>query len=164
MISPGVEEKLNRLLESQEEILKLQKQNAELLKSIADLNTKIASQAQTIDEQAETIAYLKKVIFGSKSEKSKNFNIPGQLSLFGDETPEDVEVEKEISSYKRKGAHKKKATNEEIYKNLPSEKRLIPVSPEDRICPNCNAEMEHLGQKFVRDEIEIKRSKFELVK
>ena len=155
MIPTGIEEKLNKLLESQEELLTLQKQNTEQLKTIADLNEKIASQAQTIAEQAETIAYLKKVIFGSKSEKSKNFNIPGQLSLFGDETPEDVEIEKEISSYKRKEPRKNKSTNEEIYKNLPSEKRLIPVSPEDRICPNCKGEMEHLGEKFVRDEIEI---------
>ena len=98
MIPTGIEEKLNQLLESQQELLQLQKQNSEQLKTIADLNAKIALQAQTIAEQAETIAYLKKTIFGSKSEKTKNFNIPGQLSLFGDETPEDVEIEKEITS------------------------------------------------------------------
>lgn len=107
MIPTGIEEKLNKLLESQEELLQLQMQNSEQLKTIADLNKKLALQAQTIAEQAETIAYLKKAIFGSKSEKSKNFNIPGQLSFFGDETLEDVEIEKEISSYKRKESRKR---------------------------------------------------------
>ena len=57
MIPTGIEEKLNQLLESQQELLQLQKQNSEQLKTIADLNAKIALQAQTIAEQAETIAY-----------------------------------------------------------------------------------------------------------
>ena len=101
-----ISEKLNKLLEMQETILKLSEQVSEQMKTISE-------QAQAIADRDETIAYLKKMIFGSKSEKSKNFDIPGQLSLFGEQdiTPEDREEKREVSGYTRTKQRKDKTTH-----------------------------------------------------
>jgi transposase len=154
-----ISEKLNKLLEMQETILKLSEQVSEQMKTISE-------QAQAIADRDETIAYLKKMIFGSKSEKSKNFDIPGQLSLFGEQdiTPEDREEKGEVSGYTRTKQRKDKTTHAEMYKNLPVKKRVIPATGEERICEYCGNEMEHLGEKFVRDEIEITPAKVVHVK
>jgi len=113
-----ISEKLDKLLEMQETIMKLSEQVSEQMKTISE-------QAQAIADRDETIAYLKKMIFGSKSEKSKNLVIPGQLSLFGEQdiTPEDREEKKEVSGYTRIKQRKDKTTHAEMYKNLPVEKK-----------------------------------------
>ena len=100
-----ISEKLNKLLEMQETILKLSEQVSEQMKTISE-------QAQAIADRDETIAYLKKMIFGSKSEKSKKFDIPGQLSLFDEQeiTPEDREETREVSGYTRTKQKKDKTT------------------------------------------------------
>ncbi len=162
--------KLDLLLNSQEMVLKLNQRISEQLDTITAQNKKIAEQAQTITEQTqtiadqtqtiadqkETIAGLKKMIFGIKSEKSKTLNIPGQLSFFPETDPDTVvDVKTKVTSYTRSSNKKKKATHDELYKNLPSEKRIIYVSDNDKICGFCGSEMVHLGEKFIRDEIEI---------
>lgn len=127
----------------------------------------ISEKDQMIADLKETIEYLKKMVFGRKSEKSKYYDMPGQFDIcdmFGVEKPADDnvierhETAKEISGYTRK-EKKKKSTYDEMYENLPAERVVIPVSDKGRICPNCGEEMEHLGEKYVRTEIEVTPAK-----
>ena len=158
-----IAEKLDKIDASMEFILKLQKDLSAQTEKVMELKLAMSEKDQTIADLKETVEYLKKMVFGRKSEKSRYYDIPGQLDMYdlfevekpvGDEVIERKETEKEVSGYKRK-EKKKKSTYDEIYENLPAEKVVIPVSEEDRKCPYCGEEMEHLGEKFVRTEIEV---------
>ena len=158
-----IAEKLDKIDESLELILKLQQDLSAQTERVMQLTLAMSEKDQMIADLKETIEYLKKMAFGRKSEKTKYFEIPGQLDMygmFGLETPADddyiehQETEKEVSGYTRK-EKKRKSTYDEMYENLPAEKVVIPVTDEDRKCPQCGEEMEHLGEKFVRTEIEV---------
>lgn len=162
-----IAEKLDKIDASMELILKLQQDLSAQTEKVMELTLAMSEKDQTIADLKETIEYLKKMVFGRKSEKSKYYDMPGQFDIydmFGVEKPADDDVieqhetEKEISGYTRK-EKKKKSTYDEMYENLPAEKVVIPVSDEDKVCPNCGEEMEHLGEKFVRTEIEVKPAK-----
>ena len=157
-------EKLDRIEDALNVIIALNKQIAAQSAQILDLSGKLAERDQTVADQKETIEYLEKMLYGRKSEKTKYLDIPGQLDIFDlpgmeqpekpEETDEERESEHTAITYTRK-KRKKKATSEELYRNLPSEKKVIPVSGKDRICPCCGEEMSHLGEKFARHEIGI---------
>ena len=128
MTNSEINGKLNHILEAQEEILSLNRKLSEQLDTISAQAEKIAEQNRMLAEKDETIAYLKKLIFGQKSERSKYVDIAGQMSFFNDAvTPEDQEIRKQVSSYSRSAGRKKKATHSEIYKDLPAVKKLIPA-------------------------------------
>ena len=170
-----ITEKLDKMSEAMETIMQLQdsissksdeisEQSKEIMRLtliIAERDKTILERDQAIADQKETIEYLKKMLYGRKSERSKYYEIPGQMDMYDlygieglNEDTENTETERRISGYTRR-EKKKKATYEEIYKNLPAEKVVIPVSGEDRKCPYCGEEMEHLGEKFVRHEIDV---------
>ena len=107
-----------------------------------ELTLAISEKDQMIADLKETIEYLKKMVFGRKSEKSKYYDMPGQFDIydmFGVEKPADDnvierhETAKEISGYTRK-EKKKKSTYDEMYEKLPAERVVIPVSDKGRIC------------------------------
>ena len=63
-------------------------------------------------------------------------------------------LEEAVGGYKRK-AKKPKATREEILAGLPVVEVPCTVPDEDRNCPYCNAPMEVIGKKVVREELRI---------
>ena len=71
-------------------------------------------------------------------------------------------LEEAVGGYKRK-AKKPKATREEILAGLPVVEVLCTVPDEDRNCPYCNAPMEVIGKKVVREELRIIPAKVERI-
>lgn len=71
-------------------------------------------------------------------------------------------LEEVVGDYKRK-AKKQKATREEILAGLPVIEVPCTVSDEDRNCPCCNAPMEVIGKKIVREEMRILSAKVERI-
>lgn len=47
---------------------------------------------------------------------------------------------------------KPKGTHEELFEGIPSRDEVIPLSEEQKTCPDCGAEMEIVGKGFVRKE------------
>ena len=145
----------------------------ELKDTIAQLNITISSQNETIKALSTTISslneqidYLKKKLYGSSSEKrSRESEIPGQMSLFDDIEAPAVEIEPEFMeiTYKRE-CKKSKPSLEEQFENLPvREVTVNTLSDEDKICPACGTEMAPIGREVIRTEIEFIPAKFEKV-
>ena len=163
-----------------EALIQLQKETIESLRQLVDSQRHTVEQMtksheeqtaqlnQTIANLNETVEYLKKKLFASSSEKTKKEAFPGQMDLFNEaEATADLSVpepalEEAVGGYKRK-AKKPKATREEILAGLPVVEVPCTVPDEDRNCPYCNAPMEVIGKKVVREELRIIPAKVERI-
>ena len=130
---------------------------AELKASIASLNALVESLKSdneylknNNDLLREENAYLKRKLFGVKSEK-----MPcsvEQLSLF-DEAEQECEPELlEEITYKR-AKKKQKGTLEIKLDNLKHVKEVYDIDEKDRICDICGTKMHRVGEEFVRHEV-----------
>lgn len=135
----------------------LRKTNAQLLEQTRELNQNVAN-------LTETIEYLKRKLFGKSREKAED---PNQLNFFNeaevtaDETSPEPSVE-EVKGYQRE--RKPKSSRKDSYDGLPAREVLCELSRKDRICPLCGEQMEVVGKKFVREELEIIPAKVQLVR
>jgi len=138
--------------------------SAELASTIAELKASIASLNALVeslksdneylknnnDLLREENAYLKRKLFGVKSEK-----MPcsvEQLSLF-DEAEQECEPELlEEITYKR-AKKKQKGTLEIKLDNLKHVKEVYDIDEKDRICDICGTKMHRVGEEFVRHEV-----------
>ena len=123
MTDSQIAEKLDKLNETLELVVTLNMKISEQNSQLIELNNKllekdriISERDQTVADQKETIEYLKNKLYGRKSEKSKYYDIQGQLDIFDmfglgkpEETPEDEETEHETITYTR-SKKKKKST------------------------------------------------------
>lgn len=155
----------------------LEMQNKKHEESLAQLN-------QTIANLNETIEQLRRMIFSSRSEKAPTVHIHrdenelGQMDFYNlifneAESAVDPSVqepvlpesapEDELSSGPAK-RRKKKADHKTLYDKLPQVIEKMPASEQEKICPVCGEALEHLGWKFVRDEIRIKPAEVTWVK
>lgn len=163
-----------------ETLMQLQKETIESLRQLVDSQRLTIEQMakshedqtvqmnQTIANLNEMVEYLEKKLFASSSEKTKKDGFPGQMDLFNEaEVAADSSVleptlEEVVGGYKRK-AKKPKATREEILAGLPVVEVPCTVPEEDRNCPYCNAPMEVIGKKVVREELRIIPAKVERI-
>ena len=163
-----------------EALIQLQRETIESLRQLADSQRVTIEQMaksheeqtaqlnQTIANLNETVEYLKKKLFASSSERSKKDVFLGQMDLFNeaeatmDPSVPEPTLEEAVSGYKRK-AKKPKATREEILAGLPVVEVPCTVPEEDRNCPYCNAPMEIIGKKVVREELRILPAKVERI-
>lgn len=161
-------------------LMQLQKETIESLRQLVDSQRLTIEQMaksheeqtvqmnQTIANLNEMVEYLEKKLFASSSEKTKKDGFPGQMDLFNEaEVAADSSVleptlEEVVGGYKRK-AKKPKATREEILAGLPVVEVPCTVPEEDRNCPYCNAPMEVIGKKVVREELRIIPAKVERI-
>ena len=118
--------------------------NKEQEQTIVDLRATIKELRSTIANLNETIDELKRKIFGTSSEKIRR----------PDQEEETVTVVKEHTRTRRK-----KSVRADLYEALPIKEISCDVPPEERICPDCGSPMEHLGYKFVREELRITPAK-----
>ena len=163
-----------------ETLMQLQKETIDSLRQLVDSQRLTIEQMaksheeqtvqmnQTIANLNEMVEYLEKKLFASSSEKTKKDGFPGQMDLFNEaEVAADSSVleptlEEVVGGYKRK-AKKPKATREEILAGLPVVEVPCTVPEEDRNCPYCNAPMEVIGKKVVREELRIIPAKVERI-
>lgn len=103
-------------------------------------------------ELKEQLAYLKKMMFGQKTEKTQVIMSNAvQLDLFNeDEIDGDIQFEQTEKTVTFK-VRKSKRTHKETFENL--EVKEVIHKAEDKNCPQCGNEMEVVGKEFVRDEL-----------
>lgn len=123
--------------------------NKEQEQTIVDLRATIKELRSTIANLNETIDELKRKIFGTSSEKTRRPDPEEEI-----EKEETVTVVKEHTRTRRK-----KSVRADLYEALPIKEISCEVPPEERICPDCGSPMEHLGYKFVREELRITPAK-----
>ena len=140
----------------------------ELKDTISQLKTMMAEQTEMIrslrliiEEKSaheaslqEEVDHLKKKLFGSSSEK-RSLDIPGQLNLFDEAEQEQdpAKPDEAEGTVVKEHIRKKKSTHEEMFKGLKVNKIVVPLSDDEKICPECGTQMELIGSEYVRREI-----------
>lgn len=137
-------------LDAEEMIQLLLKTNKEQEQTITDLRATIKDLRSTIANLNETLDELKRKLFGSSSEKTK-------ASKPVEETVPEAEPTTIVKEHKR--VRKKKSVRADLYEALPVVEVPCDIPEEERICPDCDSKMEHLGYKFVREELRITPAK-----
>ena len=113
--------------------------------NVSDLQQMILTLLSQIDDLAGQLHYLKRQLFGKKSEKLD----PAQRLLFEDmyeEIKAKVEEQKqEDQPLKKTGRKKKHNGRNPLPEDLPREVIEIEPSEEDKVCPVCNTAKEIIG-------------------
>ena len=142
-------EKLIRLLE--EQLAHSNQQNQELSK-------KLDQSLKQNEALAEQLRHLTKILYGSKTEKSK-YNAPeGQGSLFDDDPsfndPEHTgEQSQQTISYTVVRKIQKKKRNDSLHNGI--EVEAVHHHPENTVCDCCQEQMIEIGGTLVREEAEF---------
>lgn len=155
-----MEEILRELVEQLKETIEyLRKDNESLKEQNAALLTQFSESTQTIANLQETVEYLKRKLYGSSSEKTKEDPDQMTLDLFNEaeheadpSLPEPVATEV-IGAYERNKKGKK--SREGVLGDLPIQEIICRVPEAEQFCPLCGEQMELVGKKYVREEIQI---------
>lgn len=104
-------------------------------------------------EVKEQLEYLKKVLYGRKSEKSEViFEGAEQIHMFNEAEEEaDVNPKAPLQTTEVKAHKRVKRTRDEIMENLPVEE--VFHEAENKTCEKCGAEMTVIGKEKIRDEL-----------
>jgi transposase len=125
-----------------------------------ELSKKLDQSLKQNKELVEQIRQLNKLLFGSKTEKSK-YNAPdGQTSLFDDDSSffsysehtEEQSQQKIIYTVERKVTNRKRR-NDSLHDGVEVEE--IHHHPENIICECCRGKMVEIGSTVVREEAEF---------
>lgn len=113
----------------------------------------------------EKIAFLTRKLYGRSTEQTSSLDIPGQMSLFDEAetstSPKTAEPDlKDVASYRRRSYP---GQREELFKDIPHEKKLCTLAEEDRFCLTCNTPLVSVGEEFVRTEIEFIPAKVRVI-
>ena len=143
---------------------------AQLAAKDQELKAQLAAKDQELANKQEQIDYLANKVFGRSSEKH-NSEFPGQLSLFDDlfneaeaeADPSLKEPEAEEEVVVKSHTRKKRATQEELYGNLPTQKVVHELPEKEQYCETCGTKLKKIGEKFIRREFKIIPAKVEVI-
>ena len=132
--------------------------------SLAQENAALRSRVSVLEEELalvqEQLAWLKKQVFGRKTEQSSVIIDNGQqLTLFPEEQEQSVKPAEEtitVPEHKRK----KKRTHDDWMSKLPVEK--IEHKEEHPVCEICGAEMKEIGKEKAYDELVFTPAKYHI--
>lgn len=132
-----------------ETLTKVNKEQEQLIK---ELRAMVANLQETLNE-------LQRKLFGASSEKT------GQ-DLPADQPEDEVQVgeEEQVVVKEHTRTRKPKSVRKDLYDSLPVKEVKCDAPDDERECPDCGAQMEHLGYKYVREELRITPAKVELVR
>jgi transposase len=122
-----------------------------LLSTVQAQHQKILHQSERIEELESQLAWLKRQIFGRKTER---IVIPGQEDLFAGEAPPPPKVETEVIQYSRR-----KPKRNPLPKTLPRERIELAVDEADQVCPCCEGPRRRIGEA-VTEELAFQPAKF----
>lgn len=152
---------LNHTISTQNELIR------SMQKMLQERDARDREKDQLIANLQAQLDYLKNKLFGSASEIRRD-QFPGQLNLFSlpiDDEPEPVPLEVEYIEVKvHKKVRKPKATYDEIFAGLPTEKIYVDtLSEEDKICDVCGTSMVPIGHELIRTELRYTEPKLERI-
>ena len=121
--------------------------------SLTAKNKNLSSEIQRLKEQN---AFLRKNLFGRKSEKTKVV-FDGQINLF-DEAEQEAKKsapEPELQTVQEHKRKKQTGQRREMLENLPHEKKVFTLSQEERSCKRCGTELVSMGEQLIRTEVQF---------
>ena len=132
--------------------------NKEQERTIEDLRNTIRELRITVANLNETLDEFKRKFFGTSREKMKTTEETDSKGSDADEIPAGALVKEHTRT------RKKKSVRADLYEALPVRDIKCPLPEKERFCPDCSSPMEHLGYKFVREELRITPAKVERVR
>ena len=129
------------------------KTNQEQEKTIEHLHATIRDLQATIANLNETLSEFQRKLFGRSREKTSGDSSEEETE--GDSQPQEEPTA--VKGHTRK--RKKKSVRTDLYDALPIEEVYCRVPEAERFCPDCDAPMEHLGAKLVREELRVTPAK-----
>ena len=146
---------------STEQYLSLQAEYENLKNQNAELSAKLEEAYQNIDNIMSQLDWLKKQVFGQKSEKTQYLPFGDQLPLSDEDIPASHQDEGQVITVKEHTAHKRvKKTYNELFENIPQE---VVECPGPSTCPKCGAKTEHVAWEDARVELKYVPASFTLV-
>lgn len=133
--------------EKEQRIKELENENRLLLDKIKRLE-------HNVEALTQAILHASKQRFGASSEKTPQ--TVGQYTIFGEEYEDpDASVNARVITIKEhKRPIRKKGDRDKLTAELPRETIECVLSPEEAHCGTCGSEMEVIGKKKVRSEME----------
>ncbi|AWI03559.1 IS66 family transposase [Clostridium drakei] len=128
------------------------------IKELENENRKLQEKVQSLEHNVEVLTqavlYAAKQRFGASSEKTPQ--VYGQCFLFGELIDEilDEDENKVINIKEHKRPVRKKGDRENLIKSLPHEVVECVLNDEEAVCKICGSELEIIGKKKVRSEME----------
>jgi len=153
-----------QLRELKDEIKQLNISITTLTKLLSESSAREAEKDQIIANLQEQITFLTKKLFGASSERRED--VSGQLNLFDEaecefnpDMPDEL-LETTVKEHTRKS----KSTNEDRFKGIPMEEKVITLPEDQRICENCGTTLVPIGKEYVRTELEFVPAKVKAIK
>jgi len=142
---------LRELKDTVSQLKTMMSEQTEMIRSLRLIVEEKTAREKSLQEEVD---YLKKKLFGASSEK-RTLDIPGQLNLFDEaEQEQDLSrLDEEEETVVKEHVRKKKSTHADTFKGIRVNKIVIPLSDEEKTCPECGTQMELIGTEYVRREI-----------
>lgn len=158
------------IIELKDMISDLREDNKSLRLTLDKNTSELAYLRELLLNAQEENKYLRKMIFGTKSEKNKVIDTDeNQMTIFDlmdiDLTvpvPDVTTPEPEITI--KEHTRKPKTKLEDKLKNLPCEEVEILLEGDDLICKECGTELTRIGREYVRQEVVYKKPEIKVVK
>lgn len=152
---------LNTTISTQNELIR------SMQKMLQERDAKDSEKDKLIANLQAQLDYLKTKLFGSTSE-IRHDQVQGQMNLFQlqeEEEPVPVELEVEYIEVKaHKKVRKAKATYDEIFADLPTEKVYVnTLTEEQKSCIECGTKMVPIGHELIRTELRYTEPKLERI-
>lgn len=142
-----------------------QRQLITTLRTALDASTAQAHElTQQISNLNEQLAFMKKKLFGTSSER-RDTSLEGQINLFNEVESEMILSavepfqEIEVSGHNRKP----KTTLDEKLKGIPVERIICELTEEEQVCQQCGNDLVKIGQEVVRRELEYVPAKVKVI-
>ena len=137
----------------------------QLNKTIEELRSVVSAGQAREAQMQEQIDYLTKKLFGTSSEKCTARD-ENQISLFDEAEQESDPAAKEPpleQELVKEHTRKAKTRLAEKLKGIPVEQRIIDITEEEKVCPQCGTELKQIGSEIVRREIEYIPAKLKVI-
>jgi len=115
-----------------------------LLQNYKTQNSALQNENQELKDQ---LIWLKKQIFGKKSERLIDVKNSEQLTLIDFEIDQEEET-KSIKAHTRKVSKKNKSEKIKIPEDLPVEEIILDIPEEEKICPETNKPLVEIGKEI----------------
>lgn len=132
--------------------------------SLVEENAALRSRVSVLEEELalvqEQLSWLKKQVFGRKTEQSSVIMDNGtQLALFPEEQEQTATVPAETTTI-QEHQRKKKRTHDDWMSKLPVEE--VEHKEENSICENCGSKMQAIGKEKAYDELVFTPAKYHI--
>lgn len=135
-----------------EQLIQMSKQLSDLTAMMANMQNQIKDLQNDNALLREENEYLKRKLFGTKSEKSSALGV-NQLSLFDEAEQECDQYLLEEITYKRAKQKKEKLSIK--LDELKQVNIIMDISDENKKCPKCGTELKKVGEVLIRRQIKF---------